>query len=549
MKGTASSPARIKETPADQPKDQPKDPPTTAVRSRRPPERKGDATQRPVDDELELTRRRLRVALASAELGAWDWDLSTNQAWRSIEHDRIFGYAELLPRWNPEYFLKHVVPEDQARVKGVLADALTSAHIQFECRIIRANDRALRRIAVQGDTVYDHAHTPLRVIGVVKDITLQREAQEKLRIADERFRLLTDGVKDYGIFMLDRSGCVITWNRGARRLEGYSEKEIVGKHIAVFYPAEDQAKGGPKANLEKALAEGESADEGWHVRKDGSRFWARVVITALKGSDGVLRGFSTFIRDLTEYKLATEELQRSNAELQQFAYVASHDLQEPLRMVSSYTQLLARRYKGRLDSNADEFIGFAVDGVNRMQRLIEGLLEYSRVATRRKTYRLCSVDLILRNTVKNLSTALEESEASVEFAGLPEVKCDDLQIGSVFQNLIGNALKFRSPDAPCKIHIYARREGPDWLFAVRDNGIGIEERHFERIFRLFQRLHTAQEYAGTGLGLTLCRQIVERHGGKIWLQSKPGSGTTFFFTIPVAPINAVEEAAIAREAH
>lgn len=539
MKARASTPVRESDDSGHQ-----REASAPDVRDHRPSQKRRHAAH-PASGELDLTKRRFRVALASAELGAWDWDLRTNQTWRSIEHDRIFGYAELLPQWGPELFLKHVLSEDQSRAKSALADAVNGIPMQFECRIRRANDHAIRCISVQGDMVRGATREPLRIIGVVQDITHQREAQERLRIADERFRLLADGVRDYGIFMLDPAGRVVSWNKGAERLHGYSEEEAVSKPIAIFYPPEAQAERNPQAHLETAAREGESVDEGWRVRKNGGRFWARVVVTALKGSDGVLRGFSTFVRDITEYKKAHEELQRSNAELQQFAYVASHDLQEPLRMVSGYAQLLARRYRGRLDADADEFIGFAVDGVNRMQRLIDGLLEYSRVATRKKPYRRRSVDFIVRDAIKNLSAAVEESGATIEFTGLPEVECDDLQMGSVFQNLIGNALKFRSKQRPCEVRISVLRQNSDWLFSVKDNGIGIEERHFERIFRLFQRLHTAQEYAGTGLGLTLCRQIVERHGGRIWLQSQPSAGTTFFFTIPIVPTNPVEDGSLA----
>lgn len=225
------------------------------------------------------------------------------------------------------------------------------------------------------------------------------------------------------------------------------------------------------------------------------------------------------------------ELARSNADLEQFAYVASHDLQEPLRMVASYTQLLAKRYQGTLDSDADEFIGFAVDGVVRMQSLIKGLLEYSRVGTRGKELVLTNCEEVLKMTLANLRGAIEDSGAVVTSTAMPTVKGDATQLGQLFQNLIGNAIKFCTDGAP-RIHVSAERKKREWQFTVKDNGIGIAHEDLERIFEVFQRLHTASEYPGTGIGLALCKKIAERHGGTIWVESEIGSGSRFCFSIP-----------------
>ena len=232
-----------------------------------------------------------------------------------------------------------------------------------------------------------------------------------------------------------------------------------------------------------------------------------------------------------EIRQRTAELTRSNEELQQFAYVASHDLQEPLRMVGSYVQLLARRYQGRLDQDADEFIGFAVDGATRMQRLLDGLLTFSRVRTHGTDFKPVELDDILATTVTDLKGRIEENGAEVTSDPLPRVQGDQAQLGQVFQNLISNALKFRGADTP-RVHVSATRTGDEWVVSVRDNGIGIDPQFSDKIFVIFKRLHTRAEYPGDGLGLATARRIVDRHGGRMWFESELGQGATFFFSIP-----------------
>lgn len=227
----------------------------------------------------------------------------------------------------------------------------------------------------------------------------------------------------------------------------------------------------------------------------------------------------------------TAELARSNADLQQFAYVASHDLQEPLRMVVSYMQIIAEQYKGKLDADADEFIGYAVDGANRMRQLISGLLEYSRAGTRGLQLAPTDCEVILQEVLANLEVSIQESSATVTHAPLPTVMAEHLQMVQLFQNLIGNAIKFRGSEPP-HIHVSAKRHNSYWLFSVADNGIGIDPEHHQLIFVIFQRLHGRMEYPGTGIGLAICKKLVERLGGSIWLESSMGKGSTFYFTLP-----------------
>ena len=235
------------------------------------------------------------------------------------------------------------------------------------------------------------------------------------------------------------------------------------------------------------------------------------------------------IRAQQNLEHSVAELGRSNADLQQFAYVASHDLQEPLRMVSSYTQLLARRYKGKLDPDADEFIAFAVDGATRMQQLIQDLLAYSRVSTGGRQFKPTSAETALGYALDNLRYVMKESGAVVTHDPLPTVMGDQKQLEQLFQNLLSNAIKFRGHEPP-RIHVSARTDA-NWLFSIRDNGIGLDPQYGDRIFVIFQRLHNRQEYSGTGIGLAICKKIVERHGGRIWVESEPGKGATFYFTI------------------
>ena len=365
---------------------------------------------------------------------------------------------------------------------------------------------------------------------------LEKEMTDR-KLGEEKLRVLIDGVKDYSIIMLDPKGRVTSCNEVATLLKGWSEQEILGRYFSLFYPEEAVAAGRPEHDLRLAATRGRYAEESWRARKDGSTFMADVIITAIRDESGKLRAFSKVTRDVSERKLAEErlqatlrELERSNTELEQFAYVASHDLQEPLRMVSSYTQLLAQRYEGQLDDKAKKFIDYAVDGAVRMQRLINDLLAYSRVSTRGKTLDTVDSQAILAGALWDLAATIRESGAIVSYGDMPKVRADSTQLGQLFLNLIGNALKFRGAEVP-RIAIASCDLGREWRFSVSDNGIGIDRQYAEKVFVIFQRLHTRQEYSGTGIGLAICKRIVERHGGLLWFESEPAKGTTFHFTL------------------
>ena len=364
----------------------------------------------------------------------------------------------------------------------------------------------------------------------------QNVAQKALKESDERFRLMLSGVRDYAIFMLDPEGKIITWNEGAQRIKGYTDKEIIGKHFSIFYSEEERAENKPAHELEIALKAGLYEEEGQRIRKDGSKFWANVIIRPLYSESGHLIGFVKVTRDITLNKLAEQkqialaEMKQVNAELEEFASVASHDLQEPLRAIAGCLQILERTYKGKLDANADELIHYAVDGALRMRTLINNLLALSRVSNSKVV--LTSVDLseILTQVLKNMETTIKEAGAVITHDQLPVITAEKTQLTQLFQNLISNAIKF-CRDEPPQIHIGITGDEHKWQICVSDNGIGFEKEQAESLFQPFKRLHTREKYPGTGIGLVICKRIVEKHGGTIWAESEPSKGAKFCFTL------------------
>jgi PAS domain S-box-containing protein len=341
-------------------------------------------------------------------------------------------------------------------------------------------------------------------------------------------------------------GIITSWNAGAERIFGYTAAEIVDQPSTTLIPADRIAE---EATILARLRRGERIEpfETLRRHKDGRQIDVSITVSPIKDGAGMIIGASKIARDITALKTAqqdllqrSEELQRSNEDLEQFAYVASHDLQEPLRAVAGCVQLLSKRYRGQIDARADEFITHAVDGAERMQTLINDLLQYSRVGTRGNEFRPVELARALQAALKNLENSIAESQAVITHDSLPVISADLTQMTLLFQNLIGNALKFRKPDVQPCIHVASERRGSEWVISVRDNGIGMSSEYFDRVFGVFQRLHTRAEYPGTGIGLALCKRIVERHGGKIWITSEPGAGSTFFCSFQAAQPDADE---------
>ncbi|MBI3093724.1 MAG: PAS domain S-box protein [Rhodocyclales bacterium] len=382
--------------------------------------------------------------------------------------------------------------------------------------------------------------------------------------ADPHFAEILE-IADDAIITVNAAQSITLFNRGAERIFGYKVEEALGRPLETLLP--DRFRNHHRGLIQGFAVAPDAARvmaerrEIYGRRKDGSEFPAEASIAKLILDTGLV--FTVILRDVTARKAAeaalqrahdeleirvrertaelrdsnrrlaqqARELARSNADLEQFAYVASHDLQEPLRMVASYTQLLVKRYRGRIDADADDFLNFIVDGALRMQRLINDLLAFSRVGTRGGELQPTSLATVMQRVLTNLKAGIDESRAAIRVDKLPIVWADATQMELLLQNLVSNAIKFRGA-APPTIHIAAQREDGAWQVAVSDQGIGIDPQYADRIFVIFQRLHTTADYPGTGIGLAICKRIVERHGGRIWVSSEPGRGSSFCFTLP-----------------
>jgi len=415
-------------------------------------------------------------------------------------------------------------PDDlQRSVDNWTEAVLTGRSYEDEYGFKRA-DGVYRWHLARAVPVYAADGKILKWIGTCTDI------EEKKREAEAfAARAAIVEAADDAITGKDMEGNIVTWNGGARRLYGYSAEEAIGRSAALIIPLDlpDELP-----QILEAIRRGETMEhhETVRVRKDGKRLDVSSTLSPIKDGQGKITGIAVIERDISQAKQAEAELRRSNAELEQFAYVASHDLQEPLRAMAGTVQLLQRLYQGQLDDDADEIITHAVAAVTRMQTLVNDLLAFSRLARHGNAFALTDCTTVLTDALTMLEVAVAESGAVITHDDLPEVMADASQLRQLLQNLLSNAIKFRG-DRPLHIHVSARRDQNTWLFSVRDNGIGIEGQYFERIFDIFQRLHTRDEYPGTGIGLAVCKKIVERHRGRIWLDSEPDQGATFHFTI------------------
>jgi len=488
----------------------------------------------------------LKEAEEMASVGSWQADLITGATKWSDQQKRIFGYSLGERIVNYETFLDHVHPREIELVKRALNEAIENQDsYESEFRII---DKA-------GNVKYIHCkiviernseRKPIRLAGFNQDITERKEAEENTKLSEEKRRLIMNAAID-AIICMDTKGAVTFWNPQAEKTFGWKEEEVKNGLLADFIipPA---FRDGHTNGLKNYLKTGHGPAlnvllELRAMNREGKEF--PIELTVLPINQGGEEFFCAFIRDISERKhselllkqlnesLETRaaELLASNTELERFAYIASHDLQEPLRMVISFLSLLEEGMGGQLDETSKEYLHFAVDGAERMKALIQALLQYSRVGINKEEFSATDLTEVMQYISRVLEEDIKKNEAVITINPMPVIMANKTLITQLFANMISNALKYHDGKDP-KIEVGYTEEQDKYIFYVKDNGIGIDPKFFDKIFIIFQRLHSKSEYSGTGIGLAICKKIVETHKGKIWIESEEGKGSTFYFSIP-----------------
>ncbi|MDR6805117.1 PAS domain S-box-containing protein [Dyadobacter sp. BE34] len=442
--------------------------------------------------------------------------------------------------------------DDPITLSNELDEALKKKKCVAEGWKLR-KDRTRYWAEISYSPLFDDSEGLVGYCALLRDITEQKNKQFDLLESEQRYRLMVEQVGDYGIFMLDTKGCIVSWNEGARRIKGYSADDVIGKYFAIFYPEEDILNGKPAWELKVARSTGKYEEEGWRLRKDGSRFWANVVITAVYDAEGRLSGFSKVTRDLTERKMneqalressdkyrqlaqelsvANSELSSVNRELEQFTAIVSHDLKEPVRTVRSFLYLMDQHVDQQKFDLLKLSIGKGIRAAQRMHELIDSLLHYSQVSKVGLQHQKLNVEDMIAEAIQNLNDAVEQSRAQIRVdTGVAFIYGDRVQLVQLFQNLLGNALKFTNGREP-EVAVKSWLEDGCVRFVVEDNGIGISPENLDKIFEIFRRLHFASQYPGNGVGLAVCKKVVERHRGKIWAESAHGKGASFHIMLP-----------------
>lgn len=522
--------------------------------------------------EIELRRLNGRINIASQAAGAgiWDWNIKTDHLeWSPMMFD-LFGLDPRNTEASFEAWENTLHPEDLKMASNNIQIAIEEhTFLDNQYRIVLP-DGQIRWINALGKAEYDDQGLPTAMIGICIDITdhiqMKIQLEEMLdnleKLVDERTRELKLSNR-YNRNLIETSldplvtigpdGMITDVNRATEDVTGYVRSEIVGTDFADYFTKPDKAKEGYKLVFQKGIVR----DYPLEIKHENGSitpvlynaavykdefdevigvFAAARDISKLKYAENELREYWKSLEEQVELRTAelakrSEELAKSNEDLKQFAYVASHDLREPLRMITSFLQLLEQRYKDQLDQDANEFIGFAVDGAKRLDKMIMDLLEYSRVANKKIMFEDINLNNVLYHVKSNLKVLIDENDATINFDSLPCVKGDSYQMILLFQNLISNAIKYRQDEDPI-IHVSADKKVNQYVFSVKDNGIGIDSNYLSGIFNIFKRLHTHEEYEGTGIGLAIAQRIVHQHGGEIWAESEKGNGSTFYFTIP-----------------
>ncbi len=499
-----------------------------------------DITERKlVEKALQESEEFLRKSQEVAQIGSYSLDITTG-IWKSSETlDAIFGidkdYIHTIENW-----AMIIDPEWRETMVNYLSNEILLKHERFdkEYQINQQNNNKICWVHGLGELEFDNNGNPTRMFGTIQDITERKQAEIRLKKSEEKFHSLFSVMLE-GLylheFIYNKNGKAINYriietNPASELHLNIKSKDAIGKLATELYGTKEAPYIKTYDKVEKSGTPYQFEEYFEPLKK----YFHITVYSPQKGR------FATIFSDITERKHAEqklkeskERLERSNIELEQFAYVASHDLQEPLRMVSSYTQLLEKRYKDKLDQDATEFIHYAVDGAIRMQKLLNDLLEYSRIGSKKKTFEQIDIAEILEYVISNLQLLIADNSVEITTDDLPIVTADGSQLLRIFQNLIENAIKFRKPKQLAKIHISCTKKNNLYQFSIADNGIGMEMKYHERVFVIFQRLHPVKDYPGTGIGLSISKRIIERHGGTIWFESTANKGTTFYFTIPI----------------
>jgi PAS domain S-box-containing protein len=494
----------------------------------------------------QASAKRYALTLDATNDGLWDWTVLSGRAFFSPHYYSLLGYRNGEFSANYASWRQLVHLEDLDRAEEVLRQSIKdSKSFLIDLRMKRKSG-GWHWVSTRGRVVTrDAKGNALRMVGTLSDITERKAAEEALRESEQKHRRLFETMAQ-GVVYQASDGRIISANPAAERILGRSLDQLQGKtSLDPEWKAirEDGSElPGQEHPSMVTLGTGKPVRNfimGVMKLQRNTPTWISVTAIPLfsPGETKPFQVYATF-DDITDRKRVEdqlrgvrEELDRSNQDLQQFASVASHDLQEPLRMVARYSQLLAERYEGQLDEKAKQHIAHVVEGAIRMQRLVSDILNYSRLGTRANAMKIEDSHIILGEAIINLTALIEENKAIITDENLPMVRADASQLVQVFQNLLSNAIKFRGEEIP-RIHVSVKEEMHEWIFSVRDNGIGIDRQYAEKIFVIFQRLHTREEIPGTGIGLAVCKRIVERHGGRIWIESECGKGSTFFFTIP-----------------
>jgi PAS domain S-box-containing protein len=416
---------------------------------------------------------------------------------------------------------------------------------QEEQRLLAERSRVAKQGSRRAKTFIALGNVLALAFLLVSAFAIQREmrnrsaAQEALKQSEERFRSMVSGVKDYAILMLDPEGKIVSWNAGAERIKGYRAEEILGQHFSRFYLPDDVTAGKPARELEAAKKDGRVEDEGWRVRKDGTTFWADAVITALRDERGNLRGFGKVTRDLTERRKAEEELRLRNAqlenankELESFSYSVSHDLRAPLRAIDGFSMALLEDCGASLDQNGQKHLERVRSATTKMGLLIDDMLNLARIARSQMVHDQVNLSTLAQEVVEDLRTGTPDRKVSVSITPNLVVSGDRNLLRIALHNLLGNAWKFTSSRADAHIEFgHAIDGGGQAAFFVKDNGAGFDMKYADKLFGVFQRLHSDAEYSGTGVGLATVHRIIGRHGGRVWAKAVPGEGATFYFVL------------------